>query len=154
MFGGIGNAKSFEDLYDFDFNTLSWSTAELATLKQPAGYLATCHQDSAVVMGGHRLDGPVETVQSIYPHYTPPADDEADASSMRYELGSDLRELLQERKFTDLTLQVEGKTWEVHRLVLVSCSPFLKQVLRCGPAPGTSHDFSLVNSPAQHILSA
>lgn len=137
--------------------TLSWSKAELATLKQPAGYLATCPQDSVVGMGGRGISGPVETVQSIYPHYTPPADDEADTSSMRYELGSNLRELLQEREFTDLTLQVEGKwraPWEVRRLVLGSCSPFLKQVLQCGLAPGTPCDSSLVNGPAQHILSA
>ena len=137
MFGGYGYAESMEDLYEFDFATLSWSTTELAPLKQSAGYLATCHQDSVVIMGGHMKDVPTKTVQSMYPHYTPPADDEADTCSMRYELGSGLRELLQEREFTDLTLEVDGKSWEVHRVVLASCSPFFKQLLRCGPALGT-----------------
>ena len=76
-------------------------------------------------------------VHNISPYYTLPADDEADTSSVRYQLGINLKDLVQERQFTDLTLQVEGKSWEVHRVVLASCSPFCKQLLQCGPAPGT-----------------
>lgn len=142
MFGGTGNGEAFDDLYTFDFSTLSWSTARQPALKQP-DYLATCHQDRVVIMGGYYKKEIIEYVQTICPRYTPPADVEADYSSMRYELGSNLRRSLQERKYTDLIIQVEGKRWEVHRVVLTSCSPFFDEVLQCGPAPGTLHVFNL-----------
>ena len=77
------------------------------------------------------------TVHIISPQYTAPAEDGPDTTSMRYELGSDLRDLFQERQFTDLTLEVDGKRWQVHRVVLASCSPFLKQLLQGRPASGT-----------------
>ena len=66
-------------------------------------FQATCHQGSLIVMGGVQLwddetDKPcqkhADTVLSISPHYTSPADDEADTSSKRFALGSDLRDLL------------------------------------------------------------
>lgn len=93
---------------------------------------------------------PVHDVHNIFPHYTSPADDEADTSSMRHGLGSGLKDLVEERQFTDLTLEVDGKTWEVHRVVLASCSPFFKQLLQCGPAPGTQCDSCQIHSHAHH----
>ena len=146
-FAQEGFDRDVEPLYAFDFSTLSWSKVKLTgkPLKQLAAYQATCHQGSLVVMGGvqHRDEEtgrgrkPADTVYFISPQYTPPAGDEADTSSMRYELGSDLRGMLQERHFTDLTIQVDGRTWEVHKVVLASCSPLFNQVLQCGLAPGT-----------------
>ena len=142
VFGGSGDAEPSEDLHLFDFATFSWSTAQQPLLQKPAGYLATCHQDRMVIMGGYGEGEVADLIQTICPRYRPPAEAEADSSSMRYELSNDLRESLQQREFTDLTIQVEGKRWEVHRVVLASCSPFFKQVMQCGPAPGTLHVFN------------
>ena len=131
-------------MYDFDFATSSWSPAELTgkPLSSLTHYLAVCHQGSLLVMGGvefqdEREHGASHIAHRITPHFTSPADDGPDISSMRYQLGSDLRKLAKKRQFTDLTLQVDGRRWQVHRMVLASCSPFFKQLLQCSPTSGT-----------------
>lgn len=140
--GGTCYAPEDELLCDFNFATSSWSRAELTgrSLLRLANYQAACHQGSLLVMRGvqwedeHDHGTVAHTVHTISPHYTAPADD---ISSKRYELGSGLRDLFQERQFTDLTLEVDGRRWEVHRVVLGSCSLFLEQLLQGRPASGT-----------------
>lgn len=159
VLGGTCYAPEDELLYDFNFATSSWSTAELTgrSLLRLTHYQAICHQGSLLVMGGvqwedeHDHGKASHTLHTISPHYTPPADDGPDPTFMRYELGSGLRDLFQERQFTDLTLQVDGKSWEVYRVVLGSCSPILKQLLQGRPASGTQ--FTELESTALHSIS-
>lgn len=54
-----------------------------------------------------------------------------DTSLRRYAMGSMLRDMMKQGELTDLTLRVEGGTWEVHRLLLADCSPFFRQSLTC-----------------------
>ena len=65
-----------------------------------------------------------EGAQSIWPQRLPQPRDQPDTSCMRYDLGSNPRTMQKQRRLTDLTIQTEGGSWELHRVVLGSCSPF------------------------------
>ena len=71
-----------------------------------------------------------ESAQCIQPEHLPRADHQPDSSSMRYDLGSDFSSMQQKQQLTDLTLTVDNSScsWEVHKLVLASSSPFFRKL--------------------------
>ena len=77
-----------------------------------------------------------QTAQTIWPQYLPSPDIQSDDGCMRYELAANLRTMAKQRRLTDLTVEVDGRQWEVHRLILASCSPIFEDFVECGLFPG------------------
>ena len=87
-------------------------------------------------------DGPEEQsleaanlAQCVFPQRLPTSP-QPDLSSRRYGLTGDIRAMYQQRRLTDLVLEINSDTWDVHRVVLASCSPLLEDFVQC-LAPGT-----------------
>ncbi len=58
--------------------------------------------------------------------------DAPDLSCNRYDIAADVNTIFQEELFTDATVGVEGKVWCVHRAILASASPVLKDFFLYG----------------------
>ena len=88
-----------------------------------------------VVDGKHEVV-PTLGAQCIWPQHLPQQSLQPDISSMRYDLSHSLKSMQKQGRWTDLIIQVDSRTWEVHRLVLATCSPFFDKLLQC-MTPGT-----------------
>ena len=91
---------------------------------------------SLVEVDGKHEVVPTLGAQCIWPQHLPQQLLQPDISSMRYNLSHSLKSMQKQGRRTDLIIQVDSRTWEVHRLVLATCSPFFEQLLQC-TAPGT-----------------
>ena len=101
-----------------------------------------------VMEDGDEFFADTEVIQQIWPQWLPSASAaQPDMSFPQYNVGQDVRDLCQERLFTDLIVRVEDRTWDLHRLVMAACSPLFKDILQILP-PG------VVPSPCLTSLSA
>ncbi|KAL0029593.1 hypothetical protein WJX79_006825 [Trebouxia sp. C0005] len=102
----------------FDFDTLAWSQSDTsgdAFPQRRGGYVATCHDNAMIIMGG--MESPKG---SANPKDAWPAK------------GADINTIFQEELFPDATVAAQGRVWHVHRAILASASPILKEAFLCG----------------------
>ncbi len=78
---------------------------------------------------------PARGAQCIRQRATVPAVDAPDLSCSRYDMAADINTIFQEELFTDATVAAQGRVWHVHRAILASASPILKQAFLCGTPP-------------------
>ncbi|DBA93299.1 TPA: hypothetical protein ACH3X2_003581 [Trebouxia sp. C0005] len=130
----------------FDFETLAWNQSDTsgdAFQQRRNCYVATCHDNAMVIMGG--LESPVGSARPrdawpakgalcIRQQATVPAVDASDLSCSRYDIGADINTIFQEELFPDATVAAQGRVWHVHRAILASASPILKEAFLCGNA--------------------
>lgn len=75
---------------------------------------------------------PVRGAQCIRQRSTLPAVDAPDVSCCRYDIDADMNTIFEEELFTDATVAVQGRVWHVHRAILASATPILKNAFLCG----------------------
>ncbi|DBA93304.1 TPA: hypothetical protein ACH3X2_003586 [Trebouxia sp. C0005] len=128
----------------FDFDTLAWSQSDTsgdAFPQRRGGYVATCHDNAMIIMGGMESPKgsanpkdawPAKGALCIRQQATVPAVDASDLSCSRYDIGADINTIFQEELFPDATVAAQGRVWHVHRAILASASPILKEAFLCG----------------------
>ena len=92
---------------------------------------SVCYVGLELKPGGDGVQ-PARSVKCIRQRSTVPALDVPDVSCTRYDIAADINTIFQEELFTDATVGVEGKLWHVHRAILASASPVLKDFFLWG----------------------
>ncbi len=86
---------------------------------------------------------PARGAQCIRQRATVPAVGAQDVSCSRYDVAADITTIFQEELCTDATVAAQGRVWHVHRAILASASPILKNAFLCGtPLIATSNNLS------------
>ena len=72
------------------------------------------------------------SIQCIRPQPVAPGLEAPDLSCARFNIAANITNMFADELFTDARIVVEGRVWHVHRAILASASPILKEAFLCG----------------------
>jgi len=72
------------------------------------------------------------SIQCIRQQPVAPGREAPDLSCARFNIAANITNMFTDELFTDARVVVEGRVWHVHRAMLASASPILKDAFLCG----------------------